>query len=1011
MRFRFLGALGAFAILGALLLAVSASGGTTDSGGKGLYIVQMALDPVSAYKGGVAGIPATKPGKGQKIDRQSGAVQTYAKHLTSKHDEALAAVGGARKVYDYVYSFNGVAAELTDAQANALRTQKNVIAVFKNETVTIDTSTTPQFLGLDAKKGLWDELGGPKTKANGKKDGAGENIIIGVIDSGIWPESLSFTDQKIKKDKLGKVVYEQVPIGTPPAGWAGTCQTGEQFAASDCNNKLIGARYFNANYGGDAGIDADLPWEFNSPRDFHGHGSHTASTAGGNYGVTATGPTAPFGKISGIAPRARVAAYKALWSNADASQASGGSVDLVAAIETAVADGVDVINYSVSGATTTSLEAVQVAFLFAADAGVFVAASAGNSGPTAGTVAHPSPWLTTVAAGTHPRDGRGSVTIDGVTYTGASWATAVSGALVDAEDSGLAGSPAGFARQCYSGADNGGTPVLDPAKVAGKIVLCDRGGNVLVNKSKAVRAAGGIGMVLTNTPTSGTTILALIHSVPSVHLTVGSAAQYATLHAAADAGKTASIAQATAVVVPAPLTAGFSSRGPSPAAGSDILKPDLIAPGQDILAAVAPPGNQNREFDLYSGTSMSAPHVAGLAALFKQLHPTWSPMAIKSALMTTGTDIIEVFSGTDASDAAALKTFSQGAGHVQPNAAMDPGLVYDSSAIDWVAFMCGSAAGFWDQETCDLVEAEGFSLDAADMNTASIQLGSLAGSRTVTRRVTNVDNKKATYTAAASLNGVQVAVTPSTLTLDPGETKSFQVEFTVGSATLNRFTAGSLTWADKKHTVRIPLVVRPTPLAAPVDAASTNGTTASWSVTPGYTGSLSATVRGMVPAEKTAFNLPEGDFKDIESVVPVGSTYRAGIYEDAITPAGTDLDLYVIRCDDEGCTLAGQSSDGDSNEEVTVTNDGPTEAVYIAEVDGFDTGPAASADVTLYSWVLGSADAGNTVLSGITPAQLGVPQTHTATFTLPTGNRYFGAVVYSNGSSTIGQTFLAVKKD
>ncbi len=193
----------------------------------------------------------------------------------------------------------------------------------------------------------------------------------------------------------------------------------KRFAGNSCGQKLIGARYFNEAWGGNEALEAERPWEFMSPRDYNGHGTHTSSEAGGNNGVATTGPAALFGPISGIAPRARIAAYKALWSTEDGATASGQSADLVAAIDQAVRDGVDVINYSISGSSTNFLDPAEVAFLFAADAGVFVSVSAGNSGPTTGTVAHPSPWITTVAAGTHNRDGRGSVTLgNGTTLQG-----------------------------------------------------------------------------------------------------------------------------------------------------------------------------------------------------------------------------------------------------------------------------------------------------------------------------------------------------------------------------------------------------------------------------------------------------------------------------------------------------------------------------------------------------------------------------------------------------------------
>jgi len=365
--------------------------------------------------------------------------------------------------------------------------------VSKDEMRALDTSSTPAFLGLSDPGGLWDQLGGV-----GK---AGENIIIGMVDSGVWPESLSFSDRtgtNGNASKDGKLSYQQLP------GWHGKCTPGEAFNAANCNQKLIGARYYNAGWGGNAAIDTFFPFEFNSPRDWAGHGTHTSSTAGGNHGVAATGAASIFGAISGMAPRARIAAYKVCW----ADQPTGGGCfnsDSVAAIDQAVADGVDVINFSISGTLTNFLDPVEVAFLFAADAGVFVAASAGNDGPASSTVAHPSPWLTTVAAGTHNRDGQGSVTLgNGVTYSGASVANAIGPLpLIDSEAAGLPGADATKVRLCYAAVDNPvagvPTPVLDPAKIAGKIVVCDRGVTGRVNKSLAVQQGGGAGMILLNT--------------------------------------------------------------------------------------------------------------------------------------------------------------------------------------------------------------------------------------------------------------------------------------------------------------------------------------------------------------------------------------------------------------------------------------------------------------------------------------------------------------------------------
>jgi hypothetical protein len=964
------------------------------------YVVRMSEAPVVAYQGEIRGLRATRPVSGEKIDPLASDVVRYVAHLDSRHDAALAQVGGGRKLYDYRYTFNGFAAVLSQEQAAKLAAVPGVISVARDEMVEMDTSSTPGFLGLDADGGLWEQLGGVGS--------AGEDIIIGIVDSGIWPEHPSFSDRTGESGnggKDGKLDYHQIP------GWHGKCTPGENFTASDCNQKLIGAQRFNAAWGGDAGIEAERPWEFTSPRDYNGHGSHTSSTAGGNNGVSVTGPAAAFGPISGMAPRARIAVYKALWSTQDAATASGFTSDLVAAIDQAVADGVDVINYSISGSRTNFIDAVGVAFLNAADAGVFVAASAGNSGPTVSTVAHPGPWLTTVAAGTHNRNGEGSVTIDGITYPGASLATAISGTMVDAEDSGLAGANVVSARQCFAAADNVvdgvPTPVLDPAKVGGKIVLCDRGVNALVNKSLAVAQAGGIGMVLTNVSGGATTTLALMHSVPAVHVAY-TAANYAALHAAADAGATAAIAQATIIFnVAAPFTASFSSRGPLLAGGGDLLKPDVIAPGQDILAAVAPPGNGGQLFSLYSGTSMSSPHVAGLGALLKNLHPDWSPMMIKSSLMTSGSDIL------DGPNTNPLVIFRQGAGHVRPNSAADPGLVFDAGIYDWLAFLCGTTTGV-SPATCSALVGLGYSLDPSNLNVASIAIGDMAGLQTVRRRVTNVGGSTATYSPVLSgLAGLSAVVSPPSLTLNSGETGVFDVSFTRTTAAFNAYVGGQLTWSDGTHSVRIPVVIRPVALAAPAQVSGTGGPL-SYNVTFGYTGAFAATARGLVAATTTsstvaddgptsvACSLTTPNAAQIPVTVPAGTTFARFSLFDDFTDGNDDLDLCVFR----GTTLVGSSGGATSAEEISLVN--PTAALYTVVVQGFATdGP--DANFTLFHWLLDSTAAGNMTVSAPASATLGTTAPINLTFnSLAPATKYLGSVAYSGVAGLPNPTIVRV---
>jgi subtilisin family serine protease len=766
---------------------------------------------------------------------------------------------------------------------------------------------------------------------------------------------------------------------------------------------LIGARRFNEAWGGDAGIAEDRPWEFTSPRDYNGHGTHTASTAGGNHGVLPTGAAAAFGPISGMAPRARLSVYKALWSTQDGSTASGFTSDLVAAIDQAVADGVDVINFSISGTQTNFLDATEVAFLFAADSGVFVAASAGNDGPATSTVAHPSPWLTTVAAGTHNRDGQGSVTLgNGAVYRGASLATRVGPApLIDSTAAGVAGADPVKVALCYAAADNGGVAVLNPAKVAGRIVICDRGVTGRVNKSLAVQEAGGVGMILVNT--SPNSINADFHSVPTVHLADTDRA--AVKAYAAGVGPTATINQSVLVYnVPAPFTASFSSRGPLLAGGGDLLKPDLIAPGQDIVAAVAPPGNHGQSFNVYSGTSMSSPHVAGLGALLKNLHPDWTPMMIKSSLMTSAYDVL------DGPNTNPLVIFRQGAGHVAPNKAADPGLVYDSGFNDWLAFLCGTTNGV-SPASCRDLAAAGYSLDPSDLNGASIAIGDLAGVQTVKRSVTNVGSTRATYNATvAGLTGITATVIPAQLTLDAGETKSFNLKLTRTTAAANAYAGGQLSWSDGIHVVRSPMVVRPVALAAPASVFGTGGPI-SYPVTFGYTGAFGAAPRGLIPAVTTAgavlddpddnFDPAGKGFTIIPITIPAGTTYARFSLFDANVSPGSDIDLYVYR----GTELVGNSGSGTSAEEVNLLN--PPAGDYRVYVHGFAV--QGTANFTLFSWALGSATAGNMTVSAPANATTGGPGTISLTFTpMAPGTKYLGSVVYTGSTGMPNPTIVRV---
>jgi subtilisin family serine protease len=986
-------ALPAWAALSALLAmsaGATAAGPALGNGkakgkaGNSAYIVQLADVPVSAYAGGIKGLQATKPQKGQKIDPNAPAVVSYLAHLEAQQDKAMAGVGASKKLYSYGYVFNGFAAELTPEQAQKLAQMPGVLAVTKDEARQLETATTPNFLGLTAPGGAWSQV-------------KGEGIIIGIVDGGIWPESLSFSDRTGSNgsaNKDGKLSYQQMP------GWNGKCTPGVAFNASHCNQKLIGARYYNAGWGGNAGIAAQLPWEFNSPRDFGGHGTHVASTAGGNQNVPITGAASVFGSISGIAPRARIAAYKVCWETG-----AGGScfsTDSVAAIDQAVADGVDVINFSISGSRTNFRDPVEIAFLFAADAGVFIAASAGNSGPGSTTVAHPGPWLTTVGASTHDRNFDAQLLLgNGATYSGSSVNTTPTGPapLVYAGDVGLPGADPVQVSLCYSAAD--GAAVLDPAKVAGKIVLCDRGVTARINKSLAVKEAGGVGMVLANT--SSNTLNAEPHSVPSVH--VSHLVRPAILAYSQTAGATARIGASYFAPVTAPITASFSSRGPLLAGNGDILKPDLIAPGQDILAAVAPPGNGGESFASYQGTSMSSPHVAGLGALMKQKHPSWSPMMIKSALMTTGYDLLD--GGTPAPNTNPVLIYRQGAGHVQPNSAMDPGLVYDSGFNDWLALICSKQPQGL-EATCNALWNAGYSKDASDLNQASIAIGDMAGAQTVKRKLKNVSGKPLTVAASVGgMGGFTTAVSPTSLTLAAGEEAAFTVTFTRTSATLNADTGGQLYWTGGGYTVRSPIIVRPVALAAPTQVSG------SYDVTFGYNGPFTTTPRGLVPAVLTADSVADDptdgacsltapNAKLIPVAIPAGTTYARFALFDADVSQGADIDLCVVN---SGGTIVGASGSGTSAEEVNLLN--PGAGAYTVVVQGW--GVVGSSPFKLHTWLLGSSAAGN--MTVMAPANAAVGQTGTISITtngLAAGTKYLGSVAYGGAAGMPNPTIVRI---
>jgi subtilisin family serine protease len=937
----------------------------------GRYIVTFADEPVASYDGYKAGFSATRPQAGRKLNPSSAAVTKWQQYLTSQHDAALAKVG-AEKFYDYTITNNAVAVQLSARQAAQLARMDGVLGLWKDQLATPDTTKSPEFLGLDAPGGLWAQLGGPED--------AGAGVIVGVIDTGIWPESAAFAGGT------------GIPV---PADWHGVCQDGEQFSKHECNDKLIGARFYTAGFGKQFISTAD----YLSPRDGDGHGSHTASTAAGNRvtGVSIDGTLIDDGIASGMAPGAKVAAYKVCWEGKRVPAGCFNS-DSVAAINDAVRDGVDVLNYSIGGSAESDvLDPVAQAFRAASNAGIFVANSAGNSGPGASTLDHPAPWVTTVAAATHRRAFQAVELGNGARYVGASTTASITTAtaFVTSLSVKLASATDANAKLCGPG-------TLDPAKAAGKIVQCDRGVFDRIAKSFEVRRAGGVGMVMTNT--SPNSINGDYHLVPSVHVGVEARQPILDYIASAGAAATAKIVPLTpaelAVAPQVPEIAAFSSRGPSTTTEGDILKPDIAAPGIDVLAAVAPPFHFGRDWDLISGTSMSSPHIAGIGALMKAAHPTWLPSEIKSALMTTTRDTVS----------SANDPFAQGAGFVNPNPAADPGLVYPTTATEYRQYMVSLGVHFAPpNDTLTPVSA-------SNLNQASIAIGKLAGTETVTRRVKNVGTATATYTANVNVPGFDVVVTPSVLTLAPGAEATFEVQFTLAEtdpAAVGDWVAGSLTWADGVHNVRSPIALEPVAVSAPTEVhadASASGSE-DFDVTLGSLEPLDLAVSGLVGVAPIADSVTTGAF-DINDPVADADTK---LYQVTV-PAGTmaarfsldsvddtaDLDLFVYLDGD----FVDLSASGAADEQVTLL--APAEGTYDVYVNGFDT-PGGSTAYGLANFVVGSSDAGNLTLSPDPvppPATLGDPSTVTATWSgLDPALRYFGVISYAG---TDAVTFFSI---
>ncbi|HEY52576.1 MAG TPA: S8 family serine peptidase [Caldilineae bacterium] len=696
------------------------------------YIILLDGAPVATYKGGIAGLPATSPtATGEtKLDASNASSIAYADYLAAQQDQFIASLqsiaSSAEVVHTYQYTLNGVAAIMTADEAASVAKMPGVTAVLADKMRYPDTDVTPDFIGA---VNVWD--GSAAGVDVGTK---GEGVIVGVVDTGIWPEHPSFADDG--------------SYPAPPADWGGECTPPADGTADyTCTNKLIGVQYFLDTYvtvgGGYDGL-------FLSGRDDDGHGTHTASTSAGNEDVPVTLLGVDRGTVSGIAPRAHVAMYKAL------GPLGGYGSDLVAAIDKAVADGVDVINYSIGGGASNPWDdADSLAFLNARAAGVFVATSAGNSGPGPDTVGSPgnAPWIATVGASTSNRHFISDITLSGPgeAPTGLYGASITAGVtdfnLVDAE--GIPDSTGDDSGLCLNPFNPGTFAATD-------VVLCKRGQIARVLRGDYVAAGGGGGVILYNPVQQG--LATDNYIIPAVHVENDIGQQIKDYIVAHPGEVTVSFTQGMATYGPEDprvipdMMASFSSRGPNGPVMA-VIKPDVTAPGVQILAGASPEhdgaGAQGELFQSIQGTSMSSPHVAGAGALLKAVHPDWSPAEIQSALMTTALTAVVKEDGVTPAD-----PFDLGAGRIDLNKANDPGLVFDMTVDD---YMVGEA-------------------DPANMNLPSLGFGSIAGRATITRTATSLMDAESTWEVSVDApDGVTVTVSPDPLVVPANSEATFTV--------------------------------------------------------------------------------------------------------------------------------------------------------------------------------------------------------------------------------------------
>jgi subtilisin family serine protease len=706
------------------------------------HLVLFREAPLATYRGG-AGFASPRASGNGRVNAKSKQARDYVRYLETRQNDHAQKIGRALgRPLDVSlrmqHAVNGIVTTLSADEAAKVRLQPDVAVVEAYQEYQADTDVGPQRIGADI---VWTGNGGayPQTR--------GEGMVVAVFDSGINFGSPSFA-------ATGADGYTVVnPNGS--GNFIGTCAPGGPDEGR-CNDKLIGGYDFVCNFG--AVVNCGVAGRREEPGfgDTNQHGSHTASTAAGNVrDVVFRG--VPL-RLSGVAPHANVIMFDICYTNLTTNSCSAPNISVVASVDQVIADGLaDVINYSFSGGASPWSESVSLALLNAVDAGVYVAASAGNSGPGAGTLGHNEPWVASTAAAQH---GRGGIDYFMSVTDPAPVPAALQSVLLQAGSSGVdlaASIPgttpirliAGTAANAGIDGTSDGCAAYPADTFAGAIAVIRRGTCSFTIKANNARDAGAIAVVIANNVAAG-----IIPSVPGTTIPVFGVTQ-ADGNAirdfvVANPSATAAIPFPAFVLANTPDALGsFSSRGP---AAFDVLKPDITAPGVSVLATIA--GTTLTGFEnaigLLNGTSMASPHQAGAAALVRQLHPTWSVPEVKSALMMTASQTVLLEDQTTPANA-----FGAGAGRVQVDRAINAGLVMHETKANYLAANPGAGG------------------DPSTLNQPSMAKGRCVGTCTFVRTVRNTLPYKHQW--KITVQGLSATVLPAALTLKPGESRQILI--------------------------------------------------------------------------------------------------------------------------------------------------------------------------------------------------------------------------------------------